>query len=390
MHKMNKYYYLILISIFISCMEVDEKEDSNTNNPHSAIQNMDIRSPTKGVALTDYLQVETVVELETSEEAILKNIDKIYIQNDTLFLVHLESMVVKAFDKSGVYLFDIGKLGKGPGEYFSLFDVCLSKNDQSIWFNEASRKKLINYTTSGAFIGEVDRPAYPRYFAPINDNQWIFYMDFDAHEFSENHNLIVTNTKFTITDQYLPYPDYNIPSFKTIGYLSKSHSGGILVNEAFSDTIHEWNNGELYPKYRIEFVDKRKSVRMDALEELWPTRMKEGNIRRPIFENKDILSFRYLYKEKLRAAFWHRKRKELLTNESFDNGDLLLHLFPPKGMTEDGLLIGAIVPGWFYKGYTKNQPGFLPFLKENYPQLYEATMRMEDVDNPYLVYYRIK
>ena len=89
------------------------------------------------------------------------------------------------------------------------------------------------------------------------------------------------------------------------------------------------------------------------------------------------------------SAIWHKEQNELLTEDSFDNGDLLLHLFPPKGITNNGQLVGAIVPGWFFTGYTKKQPGFMTYLEENFPHLNEYVEKMNDSDNPYLVFYKI-
>jgi hypothetical protein len=298
-------------------------------------------------------------------------------------------MTIKAFNKEGNYLFDIGKIGRGPGEFFYLSDVCLSHDGQSIWVNDLSGKKLINYSFGGNLINEIQRPIRIVDFAQVETNRWAIYLDYYADQDEDEFNFVVTDENFNLVEGFFPIP-FKISNFKEFGHLSRSYDRGIIVNEAFSDTIYLWENNTFTAKYAISFVDKRQKVRMDDNDKHWSVRREEGALMKPIYEDLKILAFRYMYDQEMKSAFWHRKRKELLTDESFDNGELLLHLFPPKGMTEDGLLIGAIVPGWFYTGYTKNQPDFLPFLKENYPQLYEATMRMEDVDNPYLVYYRIK
>jgi len=70
--------------------------------------------------MSDHLRIEKALKLETTEESLIGNIDKIIKKKDRIYI--LDRLVAKAlfvFDTEGTFLFKISNIGKGPGEFLS-------------------------------------------------------------------------------------------------------------------------------------------------------------------------------------------------------------------------------------------------------------------------------
>ena len=92
----------------------------------------------------------------------------------------LDERHVKHFAEDGTYLFDIGRIGRGPGEYSVPMSVCY---DNGYFFvNEQFR--LLKYNAeNGKFIGKIDLPRYC--VQVIVKNDFVYCVDI-----SGEHNII--------------------------------------------------------------------------------------------------------------------------------------------------------------------------------------------------------
>jgi len=357
---------------------------------HEDFQQIDIRNFSTNESLSDYLEIEAIVPLETSEQSSLRDVDKIFTFNDTLLIIDLKSMAFKLFDPNGEFLNQIGIIGQGPGEYIYASDASLSYDQQDLWVNDLGGNKFIRYSLNGEVLEEIRRQVRVYFFLPTLDKEWVVFLNYYSPSATTlNCNFFILDEELTVRNPHFPVPPDLDVMYRDCGYMSLPYNGEILINESFSDTIFSWQNGRMRRKYILKFNDSPSELKLGE-DNLIYEEMQEGSLRAPIFEGDRFLSFRYGYKGRLRAAFWHKPSQKLLTDESFEHGDILLHLFPPKGITDEGLYIGAIVPGWFYTYLMEEDPGMLPYLQEHFPQLYEVSVNMKDSDNPVIFFYRMK
>ena len=299
--KLNIILCLCLLGINIQSCLNEEKPFSSLRKRMEDPPKIDIRNPSKDRKLSDYLEIVSIVPLEINDNAVLRNVDKIFIHEDTIFIIHLESMSIKAFDFQGNYLYDIGDIGKGPGEFVFLQDVNLSFDKRSIVVNDLGLKKLIYYSYDGKLSQEIKTPFHFYYFSQLDKGQWAFYMNFITNtnpnstkpttsnlisnlDNSANVNFTITNNSFELLHTYFPLDlENDLPAYREDGSLFSTSRGGVLVHEAHSDTIFEWVDGNYFVKYIFSFTDKRKNEKLDTRKKRSDRSSEEGSVARPIF-----------------------------------------------------------------------------------------------------------
>lgn len=114
----------------------------------------------------DYFKVsDSTTILKLSD--VLKSLEIIKLDNDTSATVGGGSVSfsenymliragsrqpVKLFDRKGNFLRNIGKIGRGPGEYMSLYDMQLDEKNKRIFFMPWQTRYLYEYDFDGNFV----------------------------------------------------------------------------------------------------------------------------------------------------------------------------------------------------------------------------------------------
>lgn len=105
------------------------------------------------VPLEDWAKNVRFIPLETNDSILIKYILKVILHEDKLLVYHADRASV--FDLSGRYLYDIGKLGEGPGEFARLDDI-VSSNDLLYIKEKTDRIKV--YDWNGKFKEVINIP----------------------------------------------------------------------------------------------------------------------------------------------------------------------------------------------------------------------------------------
>ena len=376
-----------LVVISSSACEDKAVEDAQVTGDRHA-QRIDITSPLLDQKWSQYLSIREVIPLETSASSSLQGISEVLLIGNRFYVAHYPSATIKVFSREGDFLYDIGKLGKGPGEFLYMMGISYVPEKQLL--KVFCSTKIVTFNLDGKFLSEAMMPFYPYRFEAMGLDRYVFYMANNNYvgEITENDNLIVTDRDFNVITKGLPF-EGDGPAFRMSGHVCPS-SEGVLAHNSFSDNVYEYDveTDELYIKYKLDFAVDREDLPTDH-PELLRIRGEEGFLRSPLYEDEKIFSFRYIYQEESHGAVWLREQKVLLNGKSFSPGILSHYLFPPAGQTEDGIPIAAIVPSEYYSNIPNDDPDFLPFLQENYPQLYEVSKDLDGSENPILVLYEI-
>ena len=91
--------------------------------------------------LTD--TVVQIVPLETTDEALIANIDKIDIKNNRIYIMDRHAKSVYVYDMNGKYLNRINNIGQGPGEY--AFLSYMTVTDSTVIVIDHLMEKQIEY-----------------------------------------------------------------------------------------------------------------------------------------------------------------------------------------------------------------------------------------------------
>lgn len=205
-----------------------------------------------------YIDSIQTIALETTDESLITHIEKILLTSDKR-LVILNSTGILLFDSNGNFLFRIGKIGRAPGEYQKIYDMCL---DGKFLFAVDYNNNVLKYSLdNGQFIQQIT-PLFPEKYPtcigiapateggfflfgcnPFNDSD--FEHDFYClNQFDKNGNHIA---------HFLLREDYVIVS----RIITQSYDNSYLIRPQTGDNIcYRIKNGEVYPFVKIDFKEK--------------------------------------------------------------------------------------------------------------------------------------
>jgi len=114
--------------------------------------------------LSEMVENIEVVELESNKESFFYNSGGIRVGKKFILVFDSGSNKVLLFDRSGKFLYKIGKEGKGPGEYIELLNAAIDDDEGQILLGDVGGKKLLLFNINGKFIGEhpydIDTPGF--------------------------------------------------------------------------------------------------------------------------------------------------------------------------------------------------------------------------------------
>ena len=110
------------------------------------------------VPLSEFVEDCRIVRFETSEEAYFKA----WFINATdkhIGIRQGNQDVFKLFDRDGKFLYNVGSVGSGPGEYdTTLYDECIDEKSGHIFFTPFVGKRIMMYDINGQWIKDIPLP----------------------------------------------------------------------------------------------------------------------------------------------------------------------------------------------------------------------------------------
>ncbi|MDL2244588.1 6-bladed beta-propeller [Parabacteroides sp. PFB2-10] len=225
---MKKIILLALI-VLSSCVLNNKKNEVETVESNNDTYIIDIDNVKKeGIIKTSSLFKDvTTIPLETKENCLIGEISNIQITDDYIFVLdkkHAESLY--GFHKNGSFFMKYGNVGHGPGEYLSISDFTINKDDHEILiFDNHSMKVLCYDMNSGDYIRSipVSGEGLTRFNIQYVEN--ILYMDNYSEEDLDEGSYLMNYI-------YLNNPEKEHQILKSTDY-NKGFSGIILTNDSF-------------------------------------------------------------------------------------------------------------------------------------------------------------
>jgi hypothetical protein len=327
--------------------------------------------------MSDHLRIEKALKLETTEESLIGNIDKIIKKKDRIYI--LDRLVAKAlfvFDTEGTFLFKISNIGKGPGEFLSPNDFFIDTDGIKILCD--ATYKVITWNKSGDFISEQRMPYPILNFYPYSKDITFFenkpISDFAiwiAKEGELVDKFIEKNNESTVINP------------GAAGF--KSNGDFVTIRPHQSDVIYEIKDDLFKPKFSLNYKrsSEEGSAGIDANE--------KEKISIMNYELSDqFLLLNFQYNNQPFVTLYQFDNKVALTslnNKVSGEGYFYISAFlsTVKGVTEDGLFV-SFVPF----GGVKNLPKMVEGLDKRYldglAPVLQYSPDIKEGDNPILIF----
>lgn len=280
---------LFIIAGFVGCKE------SDTN--HLITVDVTKSYPEKELILQDFMDVE-YIPLETNDE---------FMTQGVVMATGSKYIIVKNWTREGdIYVFDrntgkalrkINRMGKGPEEYSFLSEIALDEENNELFINSSSSKKILVYDLSGNFKRSFKHTEGARYINVCNyDNENLIcynglvrYQD-GENRGSEPYHLIISKQDGSVARNIsIPFDVIKTPFLKdgdrtvsaAISPIIPYQNTWLLV-ETSSDTVYNYFPGE---NKLVPFL-----VKMPAIDPI-------------IFLTMGTLTDRYYFMQTMKAVF---------------------------------------------------------------------------------------
>lgn len=281
-----------------------------------------------------------IVPLETTRDCIIKEINKVKINNNLIFIQNSNSNIL-VFNFNGRFIRSIGIKGRGPGEIMSLRDFDIDNNNIYILDFQSIKK----YSIEGTYIEEYNLDFFtpndiitcnPLQFA-VNKN--IIHLWGGTYSIENNNNrnlfaLYVLNDSLTIKYRYFPLKHM---LSNLLNRFSK-FSDNLIISPPFgSDTIYEISNNKMTAKYFVDFGEKRLTEKIPEIFNSLENTMPDFDARyahsiENVFEMENWLFLRFRHNRYAYNVYYNKEDKKTYVSSFYPR---LKHRFSP--FTIDGV-----------------------------------------------------
>ncbi len=328
------------------------------------------------------IEIKKIVKLESKPDLpLVSPFWTIEFVNDKFYIADAFRGYFYIFNNDGKFLERVGKLGSGPGEFTTIFDLDFDPFDSVFVVFAHNDRKVLRYNLDGKFVNEFYIDFFAKELIPL-ENGFIFYVDFNSSEINDEKNILLTNTNGKIDHSYLKYIETDRPSIEFSGFLSKNNLGALYAT-SLEDTIYQITENALYPRYVVDFGSYRvpAKVKSDpALDGL----IDYSILNRPGFETDKYLILPFTHKRYKNKLFYNKESGKSSIDREMENP--IFQLFSvPSSSGKQGNFISEISFGqWFSLAQSKKD-----MIAVLYPELYEMLKNFTEEDNSILVIYSI-
>ncbi|GAB6010832.1 6-bladed beta-propeller [Viscerimonas tarda] len=338
---------------------------------------------------------EKKIFLETNDASLLKYINRMYLDKDTLFVFDRALGKVVIFNTNGKYLNSICNIGGGLGEYAQTMDFFVDKDNRRILLLCDLPCKIIWYDYNGEFVKE--EPFKFTYSQLIANNDYI-YCDRPETSTSNTNEYqlgIFTHDFEPINDILLLREKNNISLFSSDKSLTKSQ-GKLFYTRRFDNAIYSLENGGISVKYTINFNEHNLPETVLKMNYTIPQFMEVCSKQKYVFaitgciENENY----FLFNTNIGTFVWDKQKNELngysFTRNTYNDllssnyqllGDKIAYVYNPS----DILKIRERIEK--HEHHDVHEHDHNHQIK---PELFEILSKVSVDDNPLIYIYELK
>lgn len=228
----------------------------NEQTPNTKTEKISVNLNQSGdtIRLTDLFSSVKTVRLETNEQSIIGEFNKILLYQDTLYIS--TGTEILTFDIEGSFIHKHAMHGKGPGEYLSISDILIDPKKQHIIILDATAQKIIEYDMNFTFVSEFSTNRYAMNFAMGKGGNILLYCGYDTGGAKLDHVIIYNDGR--LISNHLPidskkakYLHYRM--FDLLSY----YEDHVALTIPHNDTVYYLDSESFYPRYIIDIGKKR-------------------------------------------------------------------------------------------------------------------------------------
>jgi hypothetical protein len=237
---------LIILVLSVYC-------SSGNKNINTDIKILKLPKSGKEMLMTSsFADTVIYIPLEKTAKSLIDDIESIWM-NDSVILIESKHELLM-FNLNGKFIRQIGKKGRGPGEYGGIFSFVVARD--TIYLSSPGRRGFLRYTLDGTFCDEVILKYEPVCFSTTADEKLAVFNEFDG-------KVYVYNNGFNMPDTIVV--EYGVSELRLIRSAMggaplttcfQKTSSGLLFNDYLNDTVWNITGNKKEPVFILDTKDK--------------------------------------------------------------------------------------------------------------------------------------
>lgn len=255
---MKQALFLLLSFLFFSCHHAEK----NKNEVDCQV----IDSFSSTLCLEERVDSVTFIPLtDDNPDALFKDIDKVLYADGRFYVLdYMGTSSVFVFDDKGDFLFKVGNVGQGPGEYSKVTDFDV--NNGCIYLLDSRKRIILSYDLSGKYLKHY---SYLGKLEGVNDlivtDEGNFLLGMDV-ELNEKEQVVLVDSNFTLKETILNFTDETTRSQLRIGCFRRC-GDDIVYHYPVSDAVYIFDlNGRVVKNYNLRLGDE---IAVDIRKDYW-------------------------------------------------------------------------------------------------------------------------
>lgn len=190
------YYFLFLVAFIQGCCYSD-RENIIFSNKETYVNVQDI---------IDTSSIKYVF-LEATPACLIGRIAQLRITDSSIYVLNAMPNVLYRFDNNGKFICQIGKQGRGPGEYLTIGNIDVNEKQEVILFDSELCRVLV-FDKQGKFLRAFENEYYPYgEILCLNDTLYALENYFYNSNIPFNPEILILNDTGKIVRTFLPRKD---------------------------------------------------------------------------------------------------------------------------------------------------------------------------------------
>ena len=375
-----KHYFFALI--FASLLLYSCGHGQNNNESDSAPLQVVVVPEQADMPIDSIIEKVDYIKLGDTGDVLIGDVSKLWITPQHIVIVDkFKAMSIFVFDRSGNAQAVINRLGRGPQEYTSLTDVCLTPDQQRIVVLDNSKKKLLYYNMEGDFLYDKNTSFWIGDLA-YADEQHIIAKTYGAQNEdpgltsyeNKDDNLYILDTLMHIKQSMMP---------RTA--ILKQFEDRLYVNAIHGDTIYRVAGSDgLVPQYRLDMsaINGVTNFGEESMEKVMEIRKNNAYFPNDYVDGKDFALFRFSMPVApyMQLVMHNKHTGQNYSIEGTSKKALNIYFMEVSYAFDDQFV--AAIPAFRFVGDNAPMPGS--------EQRAAIQKNLTDEDNPVLLFYTLK
>ncbi len=302
MNKLNfpiqlRLLVILVLAVSISCTNREKKEQTKADTLLT-IPFAELVKDKREVKLSEFASDIKLIQLENTPEALIGTFENIEYSKDFIFIMCWTQPIMQ-FSRTGKFIKQIGKIGKGPGEYSYCTKMSIDEKNKHIYIQTVEFNIMV-FNFDGDYIKTIQCPDM-KYYVWSRDSMLVSYFEpisgdesFVFVEHNEQGDTLQGIPNYISFDESEQANPFRSSSFREQNF-SYRFEDKLHLKGCYNDTVYSYDeNNQLTPKF---FIDLKQHKLPEELvyERKWNRSMPDGLCWTGIHETSNYLFLPYGY-----------------------------------------------------------------------------------------------